>query len=376
MNNDEKNLNTPKKNFNKKYLNTYKISELKHKINHNQITFSQIKNLILKDSSFKVGNYNNNDNIKTQLILYNTNSNKKNKKKLSKIISTSEEQKLTKSKSKLIQKTKIHKKDFALAERLFLSSRYAFSNLNNYENENKIEIKHHTLFKLSKDTSCPKINNLKYHFHFEKDNNIKNNKDFRSVDFDDNNKEKNENKNVKTLKNDKKKFKTEINDKDNLKKKLINENYNNERNEIENKEIYNFKKEKIDIKQLKQIGKNKINFSEKKEKQVEKEKKEIINNLKSIDFKTIEISENDERKNDNKEYSLINIFTEKGLKKKFSSRFFIESIDHSNTKKTFSNTSFDVLNQMKKNDIINPEEQHFICVNFQQNLKIMNTLIN
>jgi uncharacterized protein Veg len=130
------------------------------------------------------------------------------------------------------------------------------------------------------------------------------------------------------------------------------------------------------MKQLKQIGKNKINFSEKKEKQVEKEKKEIINNLKSIDFKTIEISENDERKNDNKEYSLINIFTEKGLKKKFSSRFIIESIDHSNTKKTFSNTSFDVLNQMKKNDIINPEEQHFICVNFQQNLKIMNTLIN
>ena len=388
MINDENILKTPQKN-NDKNFHTYNISTLKQKNNHNHIIFTQFKNLkktiLLKDSSFKVRNYKNNENIKTQLILYNTSSNKKNKKKLSKLTSSSDEmKKFSKSKSKLIQKTKIHKKDFALAERLFLSSRYAFSNLNNNENEN--EIKHHNLFKLTKDTSCPKINNLKYQFHFEKENNINNIDNKRIHDFNENKKEKNENKNEKTLKNDRTFFKTEINDKDNL-KKIVNEISNNERNEIEKKEKENFKKEKLNIKQLKQIQNNKKNIlksMENKEKQIE-EKKEVIKNLLSINFKTIDISENkednnenDENKieNDNKEYSLINKFTKKRLNKNFSNRIIIESINHSNSKKTVSNVSFDILNQMKKNDIINPEEQHFICVNFQQNLKFMNTLIN
>lgn len=388
MINDENILKTPQKN-NDKNFHTYNISTLKQKNNHNHIIFTQFKNLkktiLLKDSSFKVRNYKNNENIKTQLILYNTSSNKKNKKKLSKLTSSSDEmKKFSKSKSKLIQKTKIHKKDFALAERLFLSSRYAFSNLNNNENEN--ETKHHNLFKLTKDTSCPKINNLNYQFHFEKENNINNIDNKRIHDFNENKKEKNENKNEKTLKNDRIFFKTEINDKDNL-KKIVNEISNNERNEIENKEKENFKKEKLNIKQLKQIQNNKKNIlksMENKEKQIE-EKKEVIKNLLSINFKTIDISEkkednneNDENKieKDNKEYSLINKFTKKRLNKNFSNRIIIESINHSNSKKTVSNVSFDILNQMKKNDIINPEEQHFICVNFQQNLKFMNTLIN
>ena len=143
----------------------------------------------------------------------------------------------------------------------------------------------------------------------------------------------------------------------------------------------------MNIKQLKQIQNNKKNIlksMENKEKQIE-EKKEVIKNLLSINFKTIDISENKEDNNendenkiekDNKEYSLINKFTKKRLNKNFSNRIIIESINHSNSKKTVSNVSFDILNQMKKNDIINPEEQHFICVNFQQNLKFMNTLIN
>ena len=391
MNYDENIFNTPQKNKNK-HFNTYKISPLKYKTNQNVIAFTQVKNLrkniLLKDSSFKVGNYKNNEKYKTQLILYNTNSNKTNKKKLSKIISSSDEmKKLTKSKSKLIQKTKIHKKDFGLAERLFLSSRYAFSNFNNYENENEIDNKQHNLFKLTKDISCPKINNLKYQFHIEKENNINNIEINESHGFNEKNTEKNENKNNKTLKNVKIISKTEINDKDNLNKKNINKTYNIERNEIENKEKENIKKEKFSLNQLKEIGKNKksiVKTIEKKEKQIEK-KKENIENLLSINFKTIEISdsdknnnENDENKieNDNKEYLLINKFTEKRLNKNFSSRILIESINHSNSKKSLSNVSFDILNQIKKNDIINPEEQHFICVNFQQNLKIMNTLIN
>ena len=88
MINDENILKTPQKN-NDKNFHTYNISTLKQKNHHNHIIFTQFKNLkktiLLKDSSFKVRNYKNNENIKTQLILYNTSSNKKNKKKLSKL---------------------------------------------------------------------------------------------------------------------------------------------------------------------------------------------------------------------------------------------------------------------------------------------------
>ena len=70
MINHENILKTPQKN-NDKNFHTYNISTLKQKNHHNHIIFTQFKNLkktiLLKDSSFKVRNYKNNENIKNIL---------------------------------------------------------------------------------------------------------------------------------------------------------------------------------------------------------------------------------------------------------------------------------------------------------------------
>jgi hypothetical protein len=136
-----------------------------------------LQNINLNENifSFKEEDNKNEENIRTNIIRYNKNYRKKStikKEKLNKIIlSEDETRKLTKGKNLsnplLIKKEKIHKKDFALAERLFLSSRFAFSNnLNNENNQITIDNNIPNLFKLSKK-------NKNIHFSTEKKTNIK-----------------------------------------------------------------------------------------------------------------------------------------------------------------------------------------------------------
>ena len=113
--------------------------------------------------------------------------------------------------------------------------------------------------------------------------------------------------------------------------------------------------------------KEKTTLEDKKKEEIKNNKKKVIkgniNNLKSINFKTIEISENEE--NNNKKETLI-----KKKNKKVYKKIIIESLNYSNS------ISIEQLNKIKKKDIINPEEQHFLCVTFQHKLKYMNSLIN
>jgi hypothetical protein len=305
---------------NDKYRKSLKHFQLKEKI----LTISQLSkkikkdNFLLKDSFFKEENKKNIENLDNiDFLKYNNHNNASHKNihySHNRIDIQNDIKKLTKRKLNLlsspllIQKRKIHKKDVALAERLFLSSRLALSNnLSNIDNfnssisnnninshsisnnnnsniNNNIILNNHktyNLFKLTKNKSCSKLNNV-FNFSTEKIIKKRNYDDYYS-----NNNEKNE-------------F------------------------EFENFTFQIHGKNKLNIENKKFINKNQINDK--------------------------------------------NLFT------KISKKIRIDSLNSST--KNFSTNSLDKIYKIKKKDIINPEEQHFLCVNFQKQLKAINSLIN
>ena len=49
---------------------------------------------------------------------------------------------------------------------------------------------------------------------------------------------------------------------------------------------------------------------------------------------------------------------------------------YGNSNNIINNYSNDLINNIKNCDIQNPEEQHFLCVNFQNKINQINSLIN
>ena len=88
----------------------------------------------------------------------------------------------------------------------------------------------------------------------------------------------------------------------------------------------------------------------------------------------METSENN-TKFDNKEYSINSKLSGRKLTKISSKKLINDLINHS-IKSLSNSISLDKFNKIKKNDKINPEEQHFLCVKFQHKINLMNSLLN
>ena len=344
MNSESNILVTPSKNK-QNYLDSLKIFQLKNK--YSNISLSNQK--YEKENLFKeilTCKNENNKNIETEFIRYNNFGKKTPRNKHNKIMFSNEIRKISKRKITfsplLIQKTKVHKKDVALAERLFLSSRYAFSNnINNDEysiNTPNYKNSTHNFFKLSKHSSCPKLNkSLNPHFVTERNEKIKDEIICK--------KEKKE-----IIKTFEKKYPKE------------------KERKIEKKEINDLNEKEI-ILEKKEIN-NKVNT----ENEIIYKTEEKKENLELFNVKTLETSENN-TKFDNKEYSINSKLSGRKLTKISSKKLINDLINHS-IKSLSNSISLDKFNKIKKNDKINPEEQHFLCVKFQHKINVMNSLLN